>query len=361
MTTKTRGCGNAWRSRKNRFMLAVGVILALAGGFEARGALAPTNVVAGDGLYGTRVAVSWSASSGATSYEVWRALTNSSSAAALLASTNATAYNDQNLDSGTLYYYWIKSVEGSVTSAFSESDSGWQLSRQSNYSGDYDGDGLADPCVYIEQTGTWKIRLSTANYYTVTLTNFLGGPGWLAVPSDYDFDGKYDPAVVLDGSNVWNVMYSSQDYVVTNYPNSYGHPGVTVTRGKFTISYDDWSCIYDEATKSWYFTYAYYKPITYANYLGGQGWSPMYLNFDGTGRHCAAYERATGNWQIGLGSGGILTLTGYLGGPEYLANSADYDGDGLADYTVYNPENGHWLINLSSASYATVSLPDFLH
>ena len=359
MTTRTHGCGNARRNNGWLFILAVS--LTLAGGLEARGALAPTNVVAGDGLYGIRIPVSWSASTGATSYEVWRAVTSNSSAAALLASTNATAYDDQNVEGGKLYYYWIKAIEGGVTSAVSESDSGWRLSRQSNYSGDYDGDGLADPCVYIEETGTWKVKLSTANYYTITLANFLGGPGWLAVPSDYDFDGKCDPAVVMDGSNVWNVMYSSCNYAVTNYPHSYGGPGVTVTRGKFTISYDDWSCSYDEADKSWYFTYAYYKPITYANYLGGQGWSPMFMNFNGAGPTCAAYERATGSWQVGLGSGGIATFTGLLGGPKYLANPGDYDGDGLTDYAVYNPEDGHWIVKLSSANYLTVDLPDFLH
>jgi len=84
---------------------------------------------------------------------------------------------------------------------------------------DYDGDGKADPAVYgdisstgSEQSDTWKIKLSGSNYSTLTLSNFLGGSGYIPFPADYDGDGLADPAVKSTIGNEWIVMFSSGNY-----------------------------------------------------------------------------------------------------------------------------------------------------
>ncbi len=87
---------------------------------------APTGVAASDGAYTDRVRVTWNASTGATSYEVWRATTNNSGSASQLSSPTTTAYDDTSAAVGTTYYYWAKAANSSGTSGFSSSDSGYR-------------------------------------------------------------------------------------------------------------------------------------------------------------------------------------------------------------------------------------------
>ena len=85
----------------------------------------PTGVAASDGTHTDKVAVTWDASAGATSYEVWRHTSDdSASATRLAASLTATSYDDTTATPGTLYYYWVKAASAQGTSAFSASDSG---------------------------------------------------------------------------------------------------------------------------------------------------------------------------------------------------------------------------------------------
>ena len=85
----------------------------------------PTGVSASDGTSTAFVHVTWRASAGATSYEVWRATSNSSSAAARVAGSVTTPYYDDiSAVEGTTYWYWVKASNSSGTSGFSASDSG---------------------------------------------------------------------------------------------------------------------------------------------------------------------------------------------------------------------------------------------
>ena len=84
----------------------------------------PASVSASDGTYTDKVQVTWSASANATSYGVWRNITNSSATAELLDTVAATSYNDTGAQAGTKYYYWVQAKNASDTSGFSVSDAG---------------------------------------------------------------------------------------------------------------------------------------------------------------------------------------------------------------------------------------------
>ncbi len=88
---------------------------------------AVTNLQASNGTFSNAVKVNWTASTGATSYTVWRNTTDDSSTATQsdsTAITGLTSYADTTAVSGTTYYYWVKATNSAGNSAFSSDASG---------------------------------------------------------------------------------------------------------------------------------------------------------------------------------------------------------------------------------------------
>lgn len=80
---------------------------------------APKNLAATEGLYSDKVTLTWTASIGATGYEIWRSTTNSYATAALLTSPAlVTTYDDETVVAETTYYYWMKAKNASGTSVY---------------------------------------------------------------------------------------------------------------------------------------------------------------------------------------------------------------------------------------------------
>lgn len=86
----------------------------------------PTGVAASDGLSGF-VRVSWSTVSGASSYRIYRSLTNNSADAELIANDSASPFNDTTAIPFLTYHYWVRATNDCGTSGFSSSNSGWRL------------------------------------------------------------------------------------------------------------------------------------------------------------------------------------------------------------------------------------------
>jgi len=86
---------------------------------------APTNISASDGTYVDRVEVTWAASSGATSYTVYRALSLAALAKkTALGTTSDTLFNDTTAVAGRTYYYWVRASNAYGTSSFSAYNAG---------------------------------------------------------------------------------------------------------------------------------------------------------------------------------------------------------------------------------------------
>ncbi len=79
---------------------------------------APTGVVATGGL--GQVSLSWTASTGATSYDVYEATTPAFQASTKLATVRGLDYTATNLVNGTRYYFWVTAANGTGTSASSD-------------------------------------------------------------------------------------------------------------------------------------------------------------------------------------------------------------------------------------------------
>ena len=86
---------------------------------------------------------------------------------------------------------------------------------------DYDGDGKADPAVYVPSTAGWLAKFSGGNIAANSAFRPFGPDPSLAfatvgvsnlsipAPADYDGDGKADPAAFQPGTASWSVLGSS--------------------------------------------------------------------------------------------------------------------------------------------------------
>ena len=84
---------------------------------------APTGLTASNGTYTDRVALSWNASSGATSYKLYRS-TTTDSASVLTTGITGTSYSDTTATAGTTYYYWVVAANTGGDSGYSSMATG---------------------------------------------------------------------------------------------------------------------------------------------------------------------------------------------------------------------------------------------
>jgi hypothetical protein len=258
-----------------------------------RGILAPT-VTASRGLP-REVNVTWSETSAATSYQLWKNTIDESGSAVLLASLAATSYRDMSVAPGQHYFYWVKALCAQGDSGWGTSSEGWCGAAK----WDFNGDGRAEPWYYHEQDGRWYVMMTTNTLSWID----LGGVGWEAAPADYDGDGKTDPAVYQAASGTLKVLVSGSGYALQSI-----------------------------------------------SYFGGSGYTTAVGDYDGDGRaDPAIYAEASGMWQIAMSGSGYELATGGFGGVGYKAVPADYDGDGKTDPAVQEEVSGNWFILLSGS------------
>ncbi len=94
-------------------------------GFRGTPPSVPTNVQATDGTVCNQVTVTWSAASGATSYQVLRSTTNDFASAAQVGTSATTTFADTTAVGGTTYFYWVRGVAACGTGSIGASNSGF--------------------------------------------------------------------------------------------------------------------------------------------------------------------------------------------------------------------------------------------
>ena len=113
---------------------------------------------------------------------------------------------------------------------------------------DYDGDGNADPAIYVESSGIWYAALSASGYKVATTD--LGGPGATAVSGDFDNDGKADPAVYQESTGMWYARLSSMGYRLTSFAS--GLNGFRAAPADFDGNGKTDLAVYNPASGDWY-------------------------------------------------------------------------------------------------------------
>ena len=105
----TSGTGNAWDPQLSQ----ISITYAGSGGGSAPGA--PTGLTATSG--NAQVALTWTASTGATSYNIYRSTTSGGEGTTAIATSTTASYTNTGLTNGTKYYYTVAAVNVSGTSA----------------------------------------------------------------------------------------------------------------------------------------------------------------------------------------------------------------------------------------------------
>lgn len=94
--------------------------------------------------------------------------------------------------------------------------------------------------------------------------------------------------------------------------------------------------------------------------MGSANCRPVAGDFDGDGyADFNLFQYSTGNWTLMLSSQGYQPFTFACGAPGDQPAAGDYDGDGLADPAIYKCSSGQWLIFLSGRDYDLVTVTFF--
>jgi len=191
---------------------------------------------------------------------------------------------------------------------------------------DFDGDRKADPAIYSSTLALWAVKLSSLNYLAPTVLTDFGGAGWQAVAGDFDGDAKADPGLYNTNpsagsgqAGTWKVKLSTAGYQTITAANLLGYAGCTAIAADFDRDGKVDPAVYSAASGSWIVVLSsmnYGTAIVNPWLLGSTGYFGVGADFDGDAyADPAVAQYTTGNWKVRLSSGNyrLIELNGFLG------------------------------------------------
>ncbi len=164
--------------------------------------------------------------------------------------------------------------------------------------GDWDGDGVSTPGLYVPSSGIWLLKNTAGpGNADIVFQYGPGGLGWVPLVGDWDGDGVDTPGLYAPDSGVWFLK------------NSLGPGNADEMFG--------------------------YGPA-------GLGWLPVIGDWDGNGTDTPGlYAPDTSFWFLknSLGPGAADAMFGYgPGGAGWLPVAGDWDADGIDTIGLYSPD-----------------------
>lgn len=292
---------------------------------------APTGVAASDSTFADRIRVSWNVVSEATHYEVFRNFSNDPANATLLATTTATHFDHLEVYTPTVYYYWVRAVNGAGASGLSNGDTGTVAPAKIFFldlDGDFVWDGPEiDGFIRYGEVGATAVAGDWNGNGTADLGAFFDG-SWIV---DMNGNGLIDPC----GIDQCAQFGLAGDLPVVGDWNGDGRDQIGVFRnGNWTLDSNgnyawDGHAIDDD------FPY------------GLAGDHPTAGDWDGDGDDEIAVFRG-GSWEVDRNGNHVFNGCGVdqcavFGLAGDLAVAGDWNGDGRDSIGVFR--NGHWSLD----------------
>ena len=189
---------------------------------DQTGPAPPNDVSATDGSFEDKIRVTWNASEGAITYEVYRA-DSFAGQQIKIATTAGTVYDDKAMPCGVDYYYWVKAKNTSGTSDLFFNDLGFIrcLAPPDNDTDDTNTDPevpdvVTEPEVLVAPTGiaatdglypekvtiTWNEVEGATSYEIYRHTDCCGERTKIGTTSNKFFDDTFDDSVSMEYSSV---------------------------------------------------------------------------------------------------------------------------------------------------------------
>ncbi len=236
--------------------------------------------------------------------------------------------------------------------------------------GDFNGDGKEDFGVYDFSTATYYIEESSSNGSTLVVKQY-GSPGHdLPIIGDFDGDGTTDFVVYHPETSTFSGQLSSG----RSFQYQYGAVGDQPVVGDYNGDGTTDLAVFHPATAQWFIQPISVNASNTAQPVGNQtvvqfGWvgvdKPIPADYDGDGKTDIAIYRPSGSnpdqtqgqFYIRSSSSGQLPVRN-VGVAGQVASNAipvalDYNGDGKADPSIYQPSSSQWsfLYSGSGAPY----------
>jgi hypothetical protein len=246
-----------------------------------------------------------------------------------------TDYVVYRTGSGT---WWVSdSTTGAQTSQQ------WGLSQDVPVAGDYDGDFKTDFAVWRPSNGTWYVIRSSNG---TTFEQQWGLISDIPVPADYDGDGKTDIAIWRPSSGQWWIIQSKTGAVL-DPPPVWGQKGDQPVPALFDDDLRADLAYWRKGTPATWKILSSLNGSTRTAQWGNTGDIPLpgsYTSSDYLAQP-AVWTPSSGKWQIGHPSGSWWFS---WGSSSDVPLRADFDSDGVLDYTYWRPSNGKWYHRFSS-------------
>ncbi len=248
----------------------------------------------------------------------------------------------------------------------------YPINRTIIESGDYNGDGTADPAIFRSAVGFWSVRNFTRLYF--------GADGDIPASGDFDGDGSADVTTYRPSSGLWGIRGVSRVF----FGSVFDVPAPADFDGDGTADVS----LFRDGSGLWSV-----KDVTRA-YLGATDDLAVPADYDGNGAaEIAIFRSYHSLWSVRdftrlfFGSGGDWPVPGdyngdgiaepaifrsyyslwnargvtraYFGGLNDLPVPADYSGDGTRTIGIFRPPAGLWSIRSLTSIYfgATMDQP----